>query len=396
MENRSYNLLYTVLKDYSETEWNELISNILDFKYLDLPVVLDSELPEETLVFLNTFLQSKSKEILDLYLKHLVDYYSTLNHSNTSIRKFKTLHWVFSDIKPTKYRYVLERKFTREDFINEFGSEVGEKLQLDLLSTISCIRYVNNEILSFYIHNRQHKYNSDSFILISLRYFQKTVEESHYFTYFEYLVSTKLNIKSASFFVEALKELVFQNKSYKSVYDWLISTKNISKKHFPLLKQEMLNWINYENRDILSNSTPYCEFIFFELAKEDIVPCYTLKRMISHQNQYQFITNDISKYFESFLNKRNAPVGVHSYCPYVIPFIDDILRNSDESTSNFKNLVLLFNKEFISTNETMSNEYLGKLSNIYKLNVNEIIKAELSENESLLMKFLKNRKTFAQ
>lgn len=372
MENENYKLLYETFEAYQENDWYTLISDVLEFRPLKLPIVIDNELPEETLTFISSFLANKNNKAVDIYNKQLIDYYTTLTLSSKNIKKFRTLNWVFSKIKPTKYRYTLEYKFTKEGFLNELDNEFGEKLQIGLLSTLSNLRYIKDESISDYLYNRQHVYNSELFILISLRYFQKTSEVSMYFNYLEHLISKKLNTTNAHIFIESLEEFVFQSKSFKSIYEWLKNSKHIKNDNFRIFKEEMLKWINYENRHIWSENSQYCEFIFFELTKEKYVPCFTLKRMIKNKDKYGFIMNELRVYFETLVETHHLPKEFKSYSPYRL-----LPGNS-----------LLFNKECISKNENISDKYIEELSVIYKLDVSKILTTNLSACEFNIMVYL--------
>ena len=204
--------LFNLFSSYNEDDWYNLITNIFNFTPLNLPVDIESDHPQETLIYIDFLLRNFDKNIADIYVKNLIDYYSTLNNIQPNIKYFKAFHSIFAHIKPTKYRYVLEYKLTKEDFLNNFSTDVGEDLQIDLISTLSNLRYVKDETTTSYLFNNISKYSSKYYILISLRYFQRSGDVPTYYEYLNQLIEESININNTTFFIEAFKELIFQKK----------------------------------------------------------------------------------------------------------------------------------------------------------------------------------------
>jgi hypothetical protein len=351
MKDEKYEVLYKIFSEYDDSEWYSIITNILEFKSLKLPVIIDSGLPEETLSFIDSFIRKRDKDKADFFSKQLVDYYVTLSLYDHNVRKFKILNWVFSVIKPTKYRYALELFLTREDFLDEFTNNVGEELQLDLISTLSSLRYVKQETISGYLFNRLNKFKSDLFILVSLRYFQKTEEIHIYENYLDQLVINCLNSNNLDYFIESFKELVFQKKDYKIIYDWMVNSQSKEHQNYKILCTQMLEWINYKNKHLQDENHPYCKFIFFELNKNSILPCITIKQLLSFASQYTFIIDELEQYFINILS------------------LDSLFKHEYDRFNPYRSII--YNNSIILDQERISTSYLKNLSQVYHVDITQ-------------------------
>ncbi len=361
-----YDELFLLFKEYKEPEWYKLITNILEFRTLDLPVTIDSGLPEDTLIFVDTFLRKRSKCFADFFTKQLIDYYTTFSHLEHNIKNYFIINWVISKIKPTRDRYALENKFTREDFLNEHSMQTGEDLQLGLLSTLSSLRFVSEETITDYLFNRQDKYKSDDFILVSLRYCQKTTDFNSYKKYLNHLINCRLTKDNCHYFIDAFKELVFLKKSYKFIYLWILNIQDIAPDKFSILKDELRKWINYSNKHVIENYN-YCDLIIFELNKDSYMPCYTIKRLLKDLNLEGVSFENVIQYlqFDTFrLEDISSTHIFKNFRPYRI-------------YENYQELVLDPNR--------IAPDKAKTLCDHYKIDVDQLLYASLTSSETELL-----------
>lgn len=313
-----YEKLFDIFRSYKEDDWLQIIADILNDKSLNLPISINSGYAEEALIFINEFLSKRDKCTLLKYQKYLIDFYTTLEINNSNSNKFKTLHWVISAIKPIQFRYSLENKFTREYFLQTREVEIGEYLQINLLSCLSSLSYVERESITSYLFNRMKLYNSNSFILISLRYILKTAGDEIYFDYLNKIIMEKLNSNNVSEYVESLKEYVYQKKSYQSLYLWYELNQdkylNSNEEQFRHLQNELRKWINYKNNQIHDDA--FCELLLFELNKERLLPPETLRNLVNYINRIPLIKEKLRKYFDYSYKKFAIYTPYLSTIPY--------------------------------------------------------------------------------
>ncbi len=364
MDNKAYNKLFEIFKSYEESDWYKLITEVFEYKQLNLPVDIENEHPQETFIFIDVFLRNHDKNIADFYVKNLIDYYSTLNNILPNIKYFKIFHSIFATIKPTKYRYVLEYKLTKEDFLNSFPYDLGQDLQIDLISTLSNLRYVKDETTTSYLFNNISKYSSEFYILISLRYFQRSSDVPSYYEYLNQLIDEKFNTNNATIFINSFKELIFQKRSFKILYDWFTKFNTIKQEQLEVLNSKMRGWINYSNKYMIDKNYPYAKLLFFQINKEHIIPCYTLKNICNYIRRIPEIRDNIEEYIRksSLLNENLIFNEWQKLLIYRIPRIpsENILRLDIDK---------------------IPDSYLQELSEMYLLDENKILSAELSEEE---------------